>query len=121
MEQKLKNVLAGLLASGPLALSVALAPPANASVMPAANEGGQDVAVRLAEVQKAVAEIEGHAPDTTPAAPNILLAWWGNVGFGLPGWGNGPRYGWRNGGWGNGYGWHNGGWRNGWHNGWHNY
>ena len=108
MEQKLKSTLAALLAAGPLALSVALAPPANAAVQtPATQEEAHDVAARLAAVQKTVAEIEGQATEAANAAPNVQQAWWAN--------------GWRNGGWHNG--WRNGGWRNwghGWHN-WHNY
>jgi rSAM-associated Gly-rich repeat protein len=108
MEQKLKTVLAALLAAGPLALSVALAPPANAAVKPdSAQQDVQDVAARLAGVQKVVAEIAGQSPETTPATPNTRLAWWVN----------GPRVGWFNGGWRNG-GWRN--WRNGWFNGWRN-
>ena len=51
MDTKLKTVLALLLSSGPLALSAALAPPANGAVITPAEQGEtQSAAQRLAAI-----------------------------------------------------------------------
>lgn len=121
----LPRLLARLLPTGIVGMSVALAPPADAAPVPPphtpAAEGSASVAARLQGIRDAVSQAVQTQGDLEDAQqPNILKAWWGNGGARRGwGWGNG---GWHNGGWGNG--WHNGGWGNGgWHNGgwgnWH--
>jgi len=114
-QRTLAYLLAALLPAGPIGLSTALAPSAEAAVQAPMPAEGRDVAARLANVQNAVAEATLDVTATGKADPNIRKAWWGNHGWGRPwrgGWGNGG-WGWHNGGWGNG-GWGNGGWGN-WH------
>lgn len=109
----LVRLLTALLPAGTVALSTALAPPAQAAVEPSVARKDADVAARLAKVQAAVSD----AAIGAQTDPRIQKVWWANGGWGRPGWGNGGGWGWRNG------GWRNGGWGNWhpWHNGWGNW
>jgi rSAM-associated Gly-rich repeat protein len=115
---KLVRLLTALLPAGTVALSTALAPPAEAAVDLSMARNSADVATRLANVQAAVSQAASDTAIGSRTDPRIQKVWWANGGWGRPGWGNGGGWGWRNGGWGNG-GWGNWHpWRNGWGN-WH--
>jgi rSAM-associated Gly-rich repeat protein len=118
--RKTKKALAVLLPVGVLGISSALASTVteHLSAPKEASLKVTGVADRLREIRAGVTEM-GNLKPTAPAAANVLVAEWGNFGFG---WRNGGWHNWGNGwhNWHNG-GWGNGGWGNGWHNGWHNY
>ena len=101
------RMLAQLLPSGALGLSVGLAGADAAAATSTETDGmPRSIADRLAAVRADVSgAIEQYREDGEPFVAvdqEQRLAWWGNGG-------------WRNGGWRNG-GWGNGGWHNGWHN-----
>ena len=112
--KRISKVLALLIPTGVLGISSALA---TTQVKPeitplATGLAPTHVAERLADIRKAVSDVNGS--DQANSGARLMLADWLNVGGGV---------GWRNGGWGNG-GWHNwgnGGWHNWGNGGWHNW
>src|SRR5215212_7277737 len=100
------EVLATLLPTGVMGLSMALAAADAAASTTEAPAENKSVAARLEALRGSVADAWKEAMEKSEpyvgVDPETKLAWWGN--------------GWRNGGWHNN-GWHNGGWGNGWHNG----
>ena len=109
------EVLATLLPTGVMGLSMALAAADAAAATTEAPAENKPVAARLESLRGSVLDAWKEAMEKSEpyvgVDPETKLAWWGN-GWHNGGWRNG---GWHNGGWGNG--WHNGGWGNGWHNG----
>jgi len=117
--RKTRKALAVLLPVGVLGISSALANASSEHLPPDPKQPSlkvTGVADRLSEIRAGVTELSNLKNANGPGA-KLLLAGWGNWGFG---WRNGGWHNWGNG-WHNWHNWGNGGWGNGWHNGWHNY